>query len=675
VTAAEPDSGNELFLEFLGDYFAECDDHLRIVRNKLLSLEHDLSESAMDRAMLDELFRSFHSLKGISGMVGLREAEQLAHQMESYLRALRENQLKLTQDGVDALLNGATTLEEVIGAFRAGSPISDIAPIMGDLARLLPDAMMDPTVGASEYSHKPGSATGGATAGIVATTQGGVKLWRFVFAPSVALAGRGINVNSVRERLQGIGRLIQCSPTVMEQGRIAFELLVASGEDEAAFAAWRIDGLTYEAAEPEEPEAAIQEDRRKAAAKSSLTQSFRSSNLVRVDLARLDELMRLVGDLVITRSRLDDNLKRLESTMPATEWRPLQESNFAMERQLRDLREGIVSVRMVPIGEIFERMQFAVRDLAREYQKEVRVELVGSQTEIDKLLVERMMDPVLHLVRNAVSHGLESPPERAAAGKPAQGRVSLRAYTAAQMVVIEIEDDGRGLDSERIAKRAVQMGLIASEASVDVSTLLDLICTPGFSTREEADRASGRGVGMAVVRSAVSGLGGSLELETEVGRGTTFRIQVPLTLAIAKALIVSAGGQTFAVPQSTVVEVLEVEATAVKVFENNEVVAHREGILTLVRLARLFQLTSKATASFHVFVVRIGSNIVGIVVDRILGQREIVVRAVSDPMAQAPGIGGATELGDGRIILILDAADLIRRAATPVSSAGQSALV
>ena len=673
MTAAERDSRNELFLEFLGDYFAECDDHLRIVRNKLLSLENDLSESAIDRAMLDELFRSFHSLKGISGMVGLREAEQIAHQMESYLRALRENQLTLTQDGVDALLNGASMLEEVIAAFRSGLPIGDIAPIMGELARLMPDPMKASTVGTSEQSH---AIRREENAQIVAAAADGVKTWRFVFTPSVALAERGINVNAIRERLQGIGRLIQCSPTVMEQGRIVFELLVASTEDETTFAAWRGDGLTYQVAEPEGPAPAIPEDRRKAAARSSVPQqSFGFSNVVRVGLARLDELMRLVGDLVITRSRLDENLKRLESTMPATEWRPLQESNFAMERQLRDLREGIVSVRMVPIGEIFERMQFAVRDLAREYQKEVRLELIGSQTEIDKLLVERMMDPVLHLVRNAVSHGLESALERVAAGKPAQGRVSLRAYTAAQMVVVEIEDDGRGLDSERIQKRAVAMGLIASEASIDASTLLDLICTPGFSTREEADRASGRGVGMAVVRSAVSGLGGSLELETEVGRRTTFRIQVPLTLAIAKALIVSAGGQTFAVPQSTVVEVLEIETTTVKVFENNEVVAHREGILPLVRLARLFQLTSKATTSFHVFVVRIGSNSVGIVVDRILGQREIVVRAVSDPMVQAPGIGGATELGDGRIILILDAADLIRRAATPVRQAGQSAPV
>jgi len=319
----------------------------------------------------------------------------------------------------------------------------------------------------------------------------------------------------------------------------------------------------------------------------------------------------------------------------------------------------------VPIGEIFERMQFAVRDLAREFEKTVRLELRGQHTEIDKLLVERMMDPILHLVRNAVSHGLESPAERIASSKSPEGKIELRAYTAAQMVMVEIEDDGRGIDAGQIERRAAAMRLIAADARVDPAAMLDLICTPGFSTRDEADRASGRGVGMAVVKNTVVGLGGSMELQTDVGRRTCITIQLPLTLAIADALIVAAGGQRFAVPQSTVVEVLEIQAAAVKAFENNEIISHRGGVLPLLRLARLFQLEETAQDYFHVFVVGSGSNSAGIVVDRILGHREIVVRAVNDPLVQVRGIAGATELGDGRIVLILDAIDLIRGASAP----------
>jgi two-component system chemotaxis sensor kinase CheA len=233
------------------------------------------------------------------------------------------------------------------------------------------------------------------------------------------------------------------------------------------------------------------------------------------------------------------------------------------------------------------------------------------------------------------------------------------------MVVIEIEDDGKGIDAEYVATRARALGLIDPGTNLDAATLLQLICEPGLSTREEADRASGRGIGMAVVKNTVLGLGGSFELDTEAGRGTRFTIQLPLTLAIADALIVSVSGERFAVTQSSVAEVMEIESNAVKMFEYNEIIPHRGGVLSLVRLARLFNLEEKADHLFQVFVIGKGASAVGIAVDRILGQREIVVRAINDPLIQVPGITGATELGDGRIVLIVDAAGLNRAARIP----------
>ncbi len=276
------------------------------------------------------------------------------------------------------------------------------------------------------------------------------------------------------------------------------------------------------------------------------------SQVVRVDLTRLDELMRNVGDMVISRARLLDTLARIEPHVPAVEWRAVQENAVAIDRQLRTLREGLMRVRLVPVGEIFRRIPFVVRDLARESGKRVTLLLQGQTTEIDKYLIERMMDPVLHLVRNAVSHGIEPPEERIAAGKRPEGTITLSASAAGELVTIEIADDGRGVDTSDVIARARRAGLAVPPGPVDSSALLALLCAPGFSTRDEADRASGRGVGMAVVKDIVERLSGTIALSSQAGVGTRFTLQLPLTLAIADALIGRVGPESFAVPQNVV---------------------------------------------------------------------------------------------------------------------------
>jgi two-component system chemotaxis sensor kinase CheA len=663
LSFSEQESNDSFFAEFLDDYFAESEEHLTILRRDLLALEGFVNKPLVERALLDELFRSFHSLKGISGMVGVREAEHLAHEMESYLRALRQDQATLTEEGMDGLIAGTKMLERVISAKRKQNPPPDIAHVIAQIESTIPNdapASQPHSTGSGSSEHS-NPALEEQAAGASASY---VRTWRFEFIPSPDLSARGINVNTVRARLQGFGELRNSVPRVMPGGGIAFEFLVASHADESKLAALRDDGLTFELhQEVSLPPAESKESGDLQTGAAQAAPAIAPSNIVRVSLGRLDELMRLVGELVISRARLEDNLKNAEPDMPAPLWRAFQETNLIIGRQLRDLREGVMRVRMVPIGEIFERMRFVVRDLAREYHKKINLELSGQETEIDKLLIERMMDPLLHLVRNAISHGLEPTMEREAAGKPAEGTIALRAFTAAEMVVIEVEDDGRGIDRERVAERARSMGLIPDNAKLDTRALLDLICAPGFSTRDEADRASGRGVGMAVVKNTVLGLGGDFALESEEGRGTRFTIHLPITLAIADALIVSAGGQEFAVPQSSVREVMEVDPASVKAFENNEIIHYRGGVLPVVRLARLFNLDERYVRAFHALVIGMGLNAAGIAVDRILGQREIVVRAINDPLIQVEGIAGATELGDGRVVLILDAAALLKQSA------------
>jgi len=311
-------------------------------------------------------------------------------------------------------------------------------------------------------------------------------------------------------------------------------------------------------------------------------------------------------------------------------------------------------VRLVPVGEIFRRMPFVVRDLAHELGKDVLLEIRGEDTEIDKFLIERMLDPILHLVRNAISHGIESPAERRGSGKAAHGTITLAASSVGDTVIIEVSDDGRGVNAAEIVERGRAAGLPVPDGPPGAEELLAILCAPGFSTRDQADRASGRGVGMAVVQTTIQELGGHLSLDTAVAQGTRFIIELPLTLAIADAILVRVGGETFAVHQSAVREVLEVPRDAMRTLESNEIAAYRDGVLPIVHLARVFGIRAVPGRALHVIVVGQGVAAVGLAVDRIVGQREIVVRMLDDALVKVDGIVGATDLGDGKAVLILD---------------------
>jgi two-component system chemotaxis sensor kinase CheA len=645
----ETEFNAEFFEQFLDDYFAESDEHLQSVRRNLLAIEDVLAAGrAVEKNILNELFRSFHTLKGISAMANVTAAETLAHYMESYLRGLRDGQIVFTVEGLDALIESTKKLEEIVAARRENSEIPAIAAEINLLESFTAEESGDG--GAASFETGPVAEEESTAADAP---------YLFTFAPSPELAARDINVNSVRERLQAVGAIRKSTPSVRPGGQIAFEFVVETGADESVFAGWQADGISFEKMEsaPESPEI-VNETAVSESQKSGL---FGQLNVVRVDLARLDELMLMIGELVISRAKLSEQIKQLEDKLPSGDWRGLQELHHAIERQLRNLRDGVMRVRMIPIGEIFERMQFAVRDLARESARRIQLEITGKNTEVDKLLVERMLDPLLHLVRNAASHGIEDAATREARGKPPAGKIRLHAGTVGETVEIEISDDGGGIDRQEVARRARKLGLLKAGEIKDDALLLEILCAPGFSTRDQADKTSGRGVGMDVVRRTVEDLGGIIKLETEAGKGTKFRIQLPLTLAIADALIVTSGGERFAVPQANVREVIEVERSAVREFENNEVIEHRGAALPIIRLSRLFALEENGHQAFHAFVVGEGNQAVGVAVDRVLGQNEIVIRAINDPLAQVAGISGATELGDGRVVLILDVAAITRR--------------
>jgi two-component system chemotaxis sensor kinase CheA len=660
VSADQPPDDSAQFAEFLDDFYAECDEHLAAVRQGLLALEPLLPAGRPDRAVLDELFRSFHSLKGLSGMVGLGAAEQVAHQLEAILRQLRQGGGPLTAASFDALLLGVRTLEQVLAAHRARAPLPAIAAVVERLAAVAAPEPPPPD---------PASAlTADDQAAVDAARLRGDPLWTARFTPSPALAERGVNVNTVRARLQALGALIRAAPQVAPGGGVSFEFLVAGRLDEAARAELEADGAALAPfappppPEPPPPESPPPEPPPPEPPPPGPAAAGQPSHVVRVDLERLDELLRLVGELTVARARLDDQLEHVAPLLPLAERRALQETGQAIARRLRDLRAAVVRTRMVPVAEAFARVQFVVRDLARELGRPVTVTARGQETEVDKYLIERMLDPLLHLARNAVSHGIEPQAGRLAAGKPPGGVVALRASAGGDRVTITVEDDGRGIDAAAVAARARALGLIDGDRPLDQEALLDVLCAPGFSTRAEADRVSGRGVGLDVVRTAVRELNGALALDTAPGRGAAFRITLPLTLLVVDALLAAAGGQVFAVPLTRVREVVEVAPERVTGVEGRELTLHRGRALPLLRLARRFGLEEPQGGGRFAFVVAEdddGADPVGVVVDRLLGKREIVVRPIGDALGRTPGIGGATELGDGRPVLIIDVPGLI----------------
>ncbi len=664
---------SEAFLtEFIDDLYAEYAERLEFVQRDLLALETLIGQPISDKSLLDALLRHLHTLKGLSGTINLKPAEELAHHLESYLRAVRQEQVELSVTDLEILITGAKELEQIITAHRTQQALPEINSTLKALALALSGttvAVSSAPLGVTVIIPPP-ELTASEQERFNTTVQQGFSLWQVEFIPSPNLAERGINVNMVRQRLEQLGRIIQSKPIIPPAGQgFMFDFLVATPPANTDFSGWQLEGMTYT------PYSAVLPPplESKPTTHTNLTHdspevlltlnnlalgSGGAANLVRVDMTRLDELMRLIGELVTSRARQENVVKQLKLLLPSAQWRLLQETNLVLERQLRALREGVMRVRMVPMGTAFERMKFVVRDLIRDTQKQVKLELQGQETEIDKLVVDRMMDPLLHLVRNAVSHGIETTTERLAQGKPAEGTIRLQAYTAGEAVIVEVADDGQGIAIEQVIAQARSQQLLAPEATLQTRELLELLCRPGFTTQSCPDLNSGRGVGMDVVKNTVSLLGGFLTLDTKAGQGTKFTIQLPLTLAIVDALIVAVGEQHFAVPQLSIREVIEVETTAVTQLENNEIIAHRSEILMLVHLTQVFGIpVTPSRKKFYVLVVG-GDSGVGVVVEQLLGKHEIVVQPLNDSLVQVPGIAGATELGNGKIVLILDVAQL-----------------
>jgi len=395
----------------------------------------------------------------------------------------------------------------------------------------------------------------------------------------------------------------------------------------------------------------------------SLTHSRMPENLLRVDAERIDNVLNLVGELIIAKSMLHQAVNEFDRRFP----KDILKGKFAdamafQARIMNDLQKSVMKIRMVPVEHLFRRFPRVVRDVAKSCGKDVSLVISGQDTDLDKSILDMLAEPLAHIVRNCVDHGIESPADRSRLGKPAQGTVSLDAYHQGNQIVIEVTDDGRGIDRDRLVLRAVERGILsqADAAALDEDQVLDLVFHPGLSTAEQVTAISGRGVGMDVVKTVLEQLKGTVSIRTTPGQGTTFFLKVPLTLAIIKALLFHSGDRVYAIPLASVVEIARIARDEVHRVDNRDVIQLREDVLALVHVGAGQPLPG--TQKMFVVVVSLGERKFGLVVDHLVGEEELVIKALDDHLVATDMVSGASILGDGTVVLILNIASVVARA-------------
>jgi two-component system, chemotaxis family, sensor kinase CheA len=616
-------------------FLAESREHLSSCNQLLLKWERD--QDAVEA--VGGLFRSIHTIKGMGATMGFTGVAELAHRTESLLDALRHG--RLTPDaGTFQLLFRAV---DALGDAVEGAAVGRETALDPALVIALDDATDGGRLGESATSQSAPESEALHRRRVTDAPRG--RSVQVVIRTDAVM--RGARAVLAVRRAEALGLVTAVRPPLVQlereefDGRLAFRIESRATEDDLR-AAIRTAG---------EVESVRFED----AAAAAETAGAGRQRQIRVDLGRLDRLMKQVGELVVAKNRLGVMAGHADD--PA-----LAELTDRISRLVSGMQAEVIAARMTPVGEVFERFPRLVRDLAHDLGKRIRFDVEGEEIELDRSILDEIGDPLLHLIRNAADHGIEAPDVRAKAGKASEGRILLAASRERNSVVLRVSDDGRGIDRVAILTK-VRREEGASGPDADALTddaLLRLIARPGFSTAQAVSGVSGRGVGVDVAMTRVRQLGGTLEIRSEVGRGTTFLIRVPLTLAIVRALLADAGGERYAVPLAYVAETVEFDPRAVTALRSREALVVREQVIPTVHLRDLVASRARpAPARRPTVILEVGERRTALVVDALLGQQDIVVAPFDAPRGMPPYVGGATILADGAPALVLDAAALL----------------
>ncbi|MEM9173288.1 MAG: chemotaxis protein CheA [Pseudomonadota bacterium] len=668
-------------------FIDESQEGLDVMESGLLNL--DLG--AADPDTMNAIFRAAHSIKGGGATFGFLEVSNFAHHVETLLDQMRTGERAVVRDDVDLLLSSVDCMREMIADVADGSPDTTAADAL--------QKKLEDTIAAGEASGGTEDNLGIAHD---ANHSAVIAGWQIEFKPYANLFRSGNDPLRIVRELSRLGRIdvvaeglehIDFDTTDPEDCLLHWAITLHSAPDEAqlndlftwveneadvllskihhpqAETTMGVDLQTPSAKqvdliEPPDVLAGTQPKPRTDAASAVSMSTARSptsaeSSSIRVNIDKVDALINLVGELVITQSMLS----RFNADFDFTQLDTLREGLAQLHRNTRELQESVLAIRMLPISFAFSRFPRLVRDTCNALGKKVELQLKGEQTELDKTVLEKMGDPLVHLVRNSLDHGLESPEVRAAAGKPEVGTLTLNAYHEGGNIVIEVTDDGAGVNKDKVLSKAIEQGLVSADESLSDDQIANLIFMPGFSTAEQVSDLSGRGVGMDVVRRNIADLGGQVSVRTETGVGSTFTIRLPLTLAILDGQLVRLGQESYIISLVSIVETIQCSAQMVsRIAGASEMFKLRDQYLPILRLNELFGVDARSNRVEDglLVVVEANSQRVGILVDDLKEQQQVVIKSLEDNYRQMPGISGATILGDGKVALILDVPGLIQ---------------
>ena len=674
--------------QYLDIFIEESREHLQIINDQLLILERNPKEITI----INEIFRSAHTLKGMSATMGYEDLANLTHQMENVLDGIRNNKIHVTTNVLDVLLQSVEYLEEIVYSIADGGDgkkdVSSIVTILNkietgdlevELTQLNSESSAVSTESSIDYDQYEITVLEQSEEQGYCPCELTVKLRKDCLLKSV-------RVFMVFEILEKMAEVIKTIPSVdiLEEEKFdeTFTVTILTKEDlelikESIYKVSEVEEVTIlkldvtklkkdeKATNIVEKEVEMNDVQNEVAVTKQVAENLSvqakanqpSNKTIRVNIERLDVLMNLFEELVIDRGRLEQISNELNHN-------ELHETVEKMSRISNDLQNIILNMRMVPIDNVFNRFPRMVRQLAKDLGKQVELVILGAETELDRTVIDEIGDPLVHLIRNAIDHGLEMPDLRKEQGKSEEGKIVLKAFHSGNHVFIEISDNGAGINKSKVLNKAIDKGVITREESISLSDkeVYELILSSGFSTADTISDISGRGVGLDVVKNTIESLGGSISIDSVEGEGTTFSVQLPLTLSIISVLLTEIGKEKYAVPLSSIIETAIIKKEDILSLHGQQVINFRDKIVPLVFLERLFEIPKEKNEDslYSLVLVKKGEKLAGLVVDSFIGQQEVVLKSLGNYLSSTFAISGATILGDGQVALIVDCNALIK---------------
>ncbi|WML56328.1 chemotaxis protein CheA [Neobacillus sp. PS2-9] len=657
---------------YLEMFIEESKEHLQSINDELLKLESDSTNTAI----VNEIFRSAHTLKGMAGSMGFDDLASLTHEMENVLDLLRNSKLTITSEIMDVIFKCVDLIERMVDSIESGGDGKEnVTEVVTQLKKIQNPNHTELVSASREVAATAEFVLDEFQATVISeATKSGMNIYQIKVSLDTNCVMKSIRAYLVFQAAEELGELIQTIPTVEqieeEKFEDSFTLLMLSERSSQEIHAALInvsevrEVIVDERTGIENPEMANSSatvesekvesvNRQQNKEDSNVAKKKQRSKSIRVDIDKLDQLMNLFSELIIDRGRLDQIARKSQLS-------ELTETVEHMTRISTDLQGLILNMRMVQVEQVFNRFPRMIRDLAKELNKKVQLVIEGSETELDRTVIDEIGDPLVHLLRNALDHGLETAEERAATNKVEEGTISLKAYQSGNHVFIEVSDDGKGINREKVLNKAIERAVV-SEAEAKTLTdqqVYSLLFSSGFSTADKISDISGRGVGLDVVKTKIESLGGLITIDSTPGNGSVFHIQLPLTLSIIYAMLVKVEEETFAIPFNSIVEITTADENQVTTLQGQKVIQFRGQVVPLVFLNEVLQVpptnASVDKQQQFIVIVRKGNQSRGIVIDSVVGQQEIVLKSLGGYLTNLPVISGATILGNGQVALIID---------------------